>query len=241
VSVAYPDLAKVSPHVLDPARFGLHLGAHLLARYAHFSAAFVTVEQLRWARIGAGAGPGETGHKHAFWRDGVEKRFVEIEVARSRDGNGAVARMAAGLRDLLVLKSTGSAFENFVRDEYTTLVEVDDRIFSTSVDLRYTYGEVALELPKDEKRLNFGEQNLDRSGTGGVDVWEDARVGARAREITMDVFANDESASVQATLYKMAQRVLAENAGVASVRYVLPNKHYIPVDMKYIGMDNTTP
>ena len=39
----------------------------------------------------------------------------------------------------------------------------------------------------------------------------------------------------------MAQRVLAENAGVESVRYVLPNKHYIPVDMKYIGVDNITP
>lgn len=39
----------------------------------------------------------------------------------------------------------------------------------------------------------------------------------------------------------MAQRILAENAGVESVRYVLPNKHYIPVDMKYIGVDNTTP
>ena len=39
----------------------------------------------------------------------------------------------------------------------------------------------------------------------------------------------------------MGQRVLAENAGVESVRYVLPNKHYIPVDMKYIGVDNTTP
>lgn len=38
----------------------------------------------------------------------------------------------------------------------------------------------------------------------------------------------------------MAQRVLAENAGVESVRYELPNKHYIPVDMKYIGVDNTT-
>jgi hypothetical protein len=39
----------------------------------------------------------------------------------------------------------------------------------------------------------------------------------------------------------MGQRVLAENAGVESVGYVLPNKHYIPVDMKYIGVDNTTP
>jgi hypothetical protein len=45
----------------------------------------------------------------------------------------------------------------------------------------------------------------------------------------------------QATMYKMGQRVLAENAGVMEVRYELPNKHYIPVDMKYIGVDNTTP
>ncbi|KAI0247691.1 uricase [Lactifluus subvellereus] len=235
-------LAKVSPHVLDPARFALHLAAHLLARYAHVSAAFVTVEQLRWARIGAGSGSGEAaGHKHAFWRDGSENRFVEVEVARKRDGDGAVARVAGGLKDLLVLKSTGSAFENFVRDEYTTLAEVDDRIFSTSIDLRYTYGEVDVRLPRDEKGLVFGEQNLNKNEGEDVYAWEDAKVGALAREITLSVFAHDESASVQATLYKMAQRVLAENAGVETVRYALPNKHYIAVDMKYIGVDNTTP
>jgi hypothetical protein len=92
-----------------------------------------------------------------------------------------------------VLKSTGSAFENFVRDEYTTLPEIDDRIFSTSVDLRYTYGQVEVQLPRDEKRLVFGVENL----IGGGHPWEDAKVGARSREITLDVFAQDESASVQ--------------------------------------------
>ena len=39
----------------------------------------------------------------------------------------------------------------------------------------------------------------------------------------------------------MAQRILAENASIDSVSYSLPNKHYIPVDMKYIGIDNLTP
>jgi urate oxidase len=39
----------------------------------------------------------------------------------------------------------------------------------------------------------------------------------------------------------MGQRIIAENAYVKSVTYSLPNKHYIPVDMKYIGVDNTTP
>jgi urate oxidase len=79
----------------------------LLSLYAHITAAFVTVEQLRWARINTGTGSdasASVGHKHAFWRDGTEKRVVEVEVARkSDDGDGAVAvaRVAGGLRDLL--------------------------------------------------------------------------------------------------------------------------------------------
>jgi hypothetical protein len=39
----------------------------------------------------------------------------------------------------------------------------------------------------------------------------------------------------------MGRRVLAENVGVVRVGYVLPNKHYILVDMKYIGVDNKRP
>ena len=46
---------------------------------------------------------------------------------------------------------------------------------------------------------------------------------------------------VQATLYKIGQTILKANPGVQSVRIALPNKHYIPVDMKYIGIDNLTP
>ena len=107
-----------------------------------------------------------------------------------------------------MLKSTGSTFENFIRDEYTTLAEVDDRIFSTSVDLRYTYGEVGVKLlPRGDHEEgegrqglgvhDFGEANFDKKGTEAVHPWEDAKVGARARETTLDVFAHDESASVQ--------------------------------------------
>lgn len=110
-----------------------------------------------------------------------------------------------------VLKSTGSAFENFVRDEYTTLAEVDDRIFSTAVDLMYTYGEVAVRLPRDEGRLDFGEQNFDRNGAEEAYAWEDAKVGARTREITMDVFAHDESASVQVRRMRGNEGVAVDN------------------------------
>ena len=39
----------------------------------------------------------------------------------------------------------------------------------------------------------------------------------------------------------MAQRIVSENASIQTVSYALPNKHYFPVDMKYLGIDNLTP
>jgi urate oxidase len=39
----------------------------------------------------------------------------------------------------------------------------------------------------------------------------------------------------------MAQLIIAENAQVQSVSYALPNKHYIPVDMSYLGVENVIP
>ncbi|KAF8983866.1 hypothetical protein BDQ17DRAFT_751205 [Cyathus striatus] len=45
----------------------------------------------------------------------------------------------------------------------------------------------------------------------------------------------------KATLYKMDERIIAENAGVQSVTYTSPNKHSVYVDMRYIEVHNLTP
>ena len=70
------DLAKTSPYILLPELFAIHLGSHIVAKYAHIHKAFVTVEQLRWKRIGVNG----QDHTHSFWRDGEEKRTVNVEV-----------------------------------------------------------------------------------------------------------------------------------------------------------------
>jgi len=230
--------AKTSPHILNPEIFALHLGTFFVSKYAHIHKAFITVEKLRWTRISVGASGQEEPHPHSFYRDGDDKRFTKVEVDASAGKDKLVGKVTSGITDLLVLKTSGSAFENFVKDEYTTLIPVDDRIFSTAVDLSYTFYPVPLSAPKDEKKLDF---NVPEGPGLAGGVWDGKGVAERARKVTLDVFATDESASVQATLYKMAQKVIAENAHIASVTYTLPNKHYIPVDMKYIGIDNLTP
>jgi urate oxidase len=101
------------------------------------------------------------------------------------------ASVTSGLKDLLVLKSTGSSFTNFVRDEYTLLAEVDDRIFSTSIDLKYTFEDFELPVPSDERKLGFVVPKVIEGGIWDEDVFE------RAREVTCEIFATDDSASVQ--------------------------------------------
>ncbi|KAJ3567614.1 hypothetical protein NP233_g6246 [Leucocoprinus birnbaumii] len=213
------NLAKVSPHILSPEKFALHLGTFFISKYAHITKAHVDVEQLRWTRIQV---PGEQkdaeDHSHAFWRDGEEKRTVSVIVDGTAGKDKLVASVSAGISGLLgmmsstvpltpcryhspgiispVLKSTGSAFEGFVKDEFTTLVPVNDRIFSTAVDLKYTFKPLAIAAPKDDQKLEF--KVPIQSGAEGYagSVWDES-VSAKARKATLEVFALDESASVQ--------------------------------------------
>jgi hypothetical protein len=39
----------------------------------------------------------------------------------------------------------------------------------------------------------------------------------------------------------MAQLIIAQNKGIQSVTYALPNKHYVPVDMRYLAVENMQP
>lgn len=91
----------------------------------------------------------------------------------------------------LVLKTTGSAFERFIRDEYTTLAEVNDRIFSTSIDISYSFSPLSIPKPQDDRKLEFRAEG---------DVFEslkDGSIAERVRKLSLEVFATDESASVQ--------------------------------------------
>jgi urate oxidase len=91
------DLAKVSPHVLIPERFALHLGTHVLSKYQHLHKAFVTVEQLRWSHIPIDG----REHPHSFMRDGDEKRVVNVEIDATKGKDKMVGKVTAGVSDLL--------------------------------------------------------------------------------------------------------------------------------------------
>ncbi|KAI5843649.1 urate oxidase UaZ [Tricharina praecox] len=205
-------LAKQNP-VTPPELFGSILATHFPAEYAHIHAVHVKIITHRWTRMVVDGKP----HPHSFFRDGTETRNVEVYFKRN-----AGISIKSGIQGLTVLKSTGSAFHGFVRDEYTTLKEVSDRILSTDVDAAWDW-------------KVFPDVAAVRAVIPAFDAaWE------AARQITMDTFAKDFSASVQATMYKMSEQILAAVPLVEHVSYNLPNKHYFEIDMSWHkGLQNT--
>ncbi|KAL8715093.1 MAG: hypothetical protein Q9220_001050 [cf. Caloplaca sp. 1 TL-2023] len=205
-------LAKLHP-ITPPELFGSIVSSHFVEKYKHIHSAQVTIVVHRWTRMTVDGKP----HPHSFFRDGAETRNVKVT---ANEGKGIEVHSA--ISGLLVLKSTGSAFHGFIRDEFTALAEVSDRILSTEVDCGWAWN--TFDAVKDVE-ASVGKFN---------EAWNGAR------DITMKTFAEDESASVQNTMYKMCEQILAAVPTVKAVDYSLPNKHYFEIDMSWHkGIKNT--
>ena len=120
-------------------------------------------------------------------------------------------KVRSGIRDLIILKTTGSAFEGYIRDEYTTLKETKDRIFGTAVTADWTY------------------RGPDPSYGA---YWHSVR------ETILEVFACHESLGVQHTLYAMGEAILDRVDAIAEIHIAMPNRHCLLVDLSPFGMEN---
>lgn len=195
--------AKEFP-VTTPEYFASALGSHFVDMYKHIHAAHIKIITHRWTRMTIDG----KAHPHSFFRDGNETRVTEVAV---HEGKGIQIR--SGISGLLVLKSTGSQFHGFVRDEFTTLPEVWDRILSTEVDSVWNW-----RLFKSLEQVESYVPKFDKA-------WSDAR------DITMKLFAEENSPSVQNTMYKMCEKILGVVPDVETVEYSLPNKHYFEIGL----------
>ncbi|MGH3434558.1 MAG: factor-independent urate hydroxylase, partial [Thermocrispum sp.] len=113
--------------------FGLRLARHFVASQEPIHRARVRIEQHFWDRIDVDGKPAP----HSFRRSGAETRTAAVTV------DGEQAWVVSGLKDLVVLNSTGSEFWGYPKDRYTTLPETHDRILATAVDARWRHATAA--------------------------------------------------------------------------------------------------
>ena len=188
--------------VTSPEDYALALGGRLLEATPAATGATIAVEEYAWDRIPVDG----TGHDHAFVRRGGEVRTTVVDVGE--DGPTVVS----GLHDLVVLKSTGSEFKGFLRDEYTTLPDADDRILATALRAEWTHGRV-----------------------DGID-WNATYADVRA--IMLATFATTYSRALQETLYAMGRAVLTAHEDITRIAFSAPNKHHFAYDLARFGLEN---
>ncbi|XP_064553039.1 uricase [Drosophila montana] len=208
----------------SPEKFALILAKHFLNTYAHVEEAHVHVEAYPWQRMtqdvshNIGKGYCENNcnsrsnsncqqHNHAFIFTPTAQHYCDVILTRQDPKETVIS----GIKGLRVLKTTQSSFVNFVDDEFRTLADQYDRIFSTVVECSWEYS--------DTESVNF------------LQAWE------TVKDIVLRNFAGDPSVgipspSVQHTLYLSEKQVLDVLPQVSVVSMTMPNKHYFNFDTK---------
>jgi urate oxidase len=187
--------------VRDAESFGLVLARHFLDRNPRLERVRVDLTEHAWGRIASG----DREYGQAFVRQGPETRTTTIDADRR------LMTVDAGVADLVILKSSHSAFAGFPRDEYTTLPETHDRIFATSLTATWRYRDLDVSFDT---------------------AWR------AVHKTLLESFAEHHSASVQHTLHAMGQAVIESVDDVTSIHLVMPNKHHLPVDLARLGLEN---
>jgi urate oxidase len=194
--------ALAKQHKIEsPEEFSLRLANHFLSRNPQVARVRVEAAQTLWSRLSVDGKP----HPHAFTSSTSEKRTATLAATREEKA------LHVGIDGLVVLKTTDSAFEHFLGDEYTTLKEDRDRILATAIRAAWLYR----DNPTD----------FDSTWDG-------------VRQALLESFAGHDSESLQHTLYAMGEAVLKKFAGIREIQLSLPNKHYNLVDLSAFHLDN---
>ena len=181
--------------------FTVLVGEHFLKRYKQIRRATIEIHECGWDRMEIEGKP----HPHSFRAATGARRFsCAVCTADSCEVGG-------GIRDLLILKSTGSGFENYPKCEFTTLPETADRILATSLSATWHFA----KAPANYRAA-----------------------GERILAAMLKIFAENYSPSAQTTLYQMAEAALQSCPEISRVDLSMPNKHCLLINLSPFGREN---
>lgn len=193
-------------------QFAMELADFFLSRNTQVQSAEITIESSMWKRLSVDGQP----HPSTFIHGSNEIQTTVVERVRTAALNEAEYqhfRVTSGLDHLLILKTSHSAFEGFLKDPLTTLKETSDRLLGTVVKAGWHY-------------------------TAPTSTTDFAQLRTVVRETMLTTFAHHQSKSVQHTLYAMGEAVLAAVPAIDAIDLVMPNKHCLLVDLSRFGLDN---
>lgn len=176
-------LNYTGPDLEDCCRF---LGAKFLETYPQADGVQVSAVQIPYSSVGEGG--------IGFAPAGPDRAGARVELNRA-----GIVEAVSALYGIRLLRLGGSSFRGFVRDEYTTLPDVEDRPLHMWLDLEWLYTEPSAAF------------------NSGAAV-------AAVRRTVHDVFCALESGSIQQVLYQIGAKILSGISEIAEVHLEANNR-----------------
>lgn len=185
-------------------QYAMELGDYLLDNNAQVSKVSVEVEEKAWQRMIVDGAPEDTTFKMGG---------PELQTVRAVREKGGAWTVTSGVKELIILKTSNSAFTGYIQDKLTTLKPATDRIFGTSASISWDYADVTAKF-------------------------DYAKVRARILSTLLKEFAAHHSMSVQHTLFDMGKAALQAAPEITRIHLAMPNLHHLLADLSRFGQDN---
>src|ERR1700724_1543032 len=181
--------------------FAIALCEHYLKKYAHVTSVNVETLERVWERQIVDGQPSGTN----FVSSG--RGIPWTQTVATRDS----IETTSGVRELVVLKTSGSAWEDFWRDDLTPLPDTNDRLLATSITASWVYQKAPASY---------------------------AAANANIIQAMLEVFSTRFSPSVQSTQYHMGEAALIACPEISQISLTMPNLPYLEIDLKPFNIKN---
>lgn len=162
------------------------LGEKFLSTYPQVEGAQVSATRLPYEEV--------TSSRISFAPGGPDRARARIELTQT-----GIVEVRSGITGFRLLRLNGSAFTGFVRDQYTTLPDVQNRPLYMWLDLDWAYTDAAA-------------------------AFSEGAVTKKVRGIVHQVFDTFESGSIQQIIYEAGTRMLAEIPAIAEIHLEANNR-----------------
>jgi urate oxidase len=181
--------------------FAIALCEHYLKKYSQVTSVNVETLERVWERQIVDGKPSGTN----FVSSG--KGIPWTLTVATRDS----IETTSGVRELVVLKTSGSAWEDFLRDDFATLPDANDRLLATSLTASWVYQKTPASY---------------------------ATANAKIIQAMLEVFSTRFSPSVQSTQYHMGEAALNACPEISRISLTMPNLHYLVIDLTPFHIKN---
>jgi urate oxidase len=179
------------------------LGEQFLATYPHMESLRITTREQPFEPAHVPAQEGFAASDVLFSRSRNSYSFALVDMERDATGRARITDHRCGLRDLQLIKITGSAFARFHRDQHTTLPERTDRPLYIYCDAEWRYTDP--EAMRDPSHQNY-------------------IAAEQVRDLVQVTFHTFVSMSIQHLLHEIGHRLLASFPQMAEVAFEAQNR-----------------